>query len=69
MSTATTNGATKASMNEANERDPFNNNSSQITEVTNSASPQIVWQMTISGSYAYRGYRIPSLYPGVTWKQ
>src|SRR5687767_14160424 len=27
MSTVTTNGATKASMNEANERDPFNNNS------------------------------------------
>src|SRR5687767_14321765 len=27
MSTVTTNGATKASMNEANERDPYNNNS------------------------------------------
>ena len=27
MTTATTNGAPKASMNEANERDPFNNNS------------------------------------------
>src|SRR5215213_6846038 len=27
MTTATSNGATKPSMNEANERDPFNNNS------------------------------------------
>ena len=28
-----------------------------------------VWQMTITGANANRGYRIPSLYPGVTWQQ
>jgi arylsulfate sulfotransferase len=49
--------------------DPFNKAASQITEVTYADSPQIVWQMMISGSNAYRGYRIPSLYPGVTWQQ
>lgn len=42
---------------------------SQINEVTQTDSPQTVWQMTITGANAYRGYRIPSLYPGVKWKQ
>jgi hypothetical protein len=28
---------------------------------------QTVWQMDIQGQLAYRGYRIPSLYPGVQW--
>ena len=42
---------------------------SQINEVTQTGNPQIVWQMTITGANAYRGYRIPSLYPGVTWQQ
>jgi len=49
--------------------DPLNNTSSQIVEVTYTPSPQIVWQMTVTGENAYRGYRIPSLYPGVLWKQ
>ena len=40
---------------------------SQITEVTQTDPPQVVWQMNINGTNAYRGYRIPSLYPGVTW--
>jgi hypothetical protein len=43
--------------------------SSQITEVTQTSTPQTVWQMNITGTNAYRGYRIPSLYPGVTWQQ
>lgn len=30
-------------------------------------SNEIVWEMNISPSYAYRCYRIPSLYPGVQW--
>ena len=47
--------------------EPTGGTSSQIMEVTQSASPQIVWQMNIDGANAYRGYRIPSLYPGVTW--
>lgn len=42
---------------------------SVVMEVTHTDSPQIVWQMDITGGNAYRGYRIPSLYPGVTWKQ
>jgi hypothetical protein len=28
-----------------------------------------VWQMNITGQLAYRGFRIPSLYPGVVWTQ
>jgi arylsulfate sulfotransferase len=43
--------------------------SSQIIEVTQTNNPQMVWQMTITGANAYRGYRMPSLYPGVTWQQ
>ncbi len=42
---------------------------SQISEVTQTNNPQIVWQMNITGENAYRGDRIPSLYPGVTWLQ
>lgn len=42
---------------------------SQIMEVTYTDNPQIVWQMTVSGENVYRGYRIPSLYPGITWTQ
>jgi arylsulfate sulfotransferase len=48
---------------------PFNAVSSQIMEVTQTDSPQIVWQMNVAGANAYRGIRIPSLYPGVTWQQ
>lgn len=43
--------------------------SSQIMEVTQAPTSQIVWQMNISGENAYRGFRVPSLYPGVTWQQ
>jgi len=49
--------------------DPFNMVSSQIMEVTPTDNPQTVWQMNITGEWAYRGYRIPSLYPGVTWQK
>lgn len=42
---------------------------SQIMEVTPDSNPQIVWQMVITGENAYRGSRIPSLYPGVTWQK
>lgn len=42
---------------------------SQVMEVTHDDTPQTVWQMTISGANAYRAYRIPSLYPGVSWSQ
>ena len=46
---------------------PLPNNNAQIFEVTKTIPPQVAWQMHIAGQYAYRGYRIPSLYPGVQW--
>lgn len=49
--------------------EPFNTTTSPIIEVTNTDAPQIVWQMNITGEFAYRGSRIPSLYPSVTWTQ
>jgi len=44
-------------------------NVSYIQEVTPELNPQLVWQMDITGQLAYRGFRIPSLYPGVEWTQ
>jgi hypothetical protein len=46
------------------------NVASQVQEVTQSSTPQVVWQMQISPlvQTAYRAYRVPSLYPGVTWQ-
>ena len=38
-----------------------------VMEVTQDTSPRVVWQMDITGGNAYRAYRIPSLYPGVSW--
>jgi hypothetical protein len=38
-----------------------------IYEVTQGGSAQTVWHMNISNQYAYRGQRIPSMYPGVQW--
>lgn len=46
---------------------PLPANNAAIFEVTQAASPQTVWQMHITGQVAYRGFRIPSLYPGVQW--
>jgi len=49
--------------------DPFNVPSSRVMEIAPGASQQIVWQLDISGGNAYRAYRIPSLYPGVSWQK
>jgi hypothetical protein len=38
-----------------------------IYEVTQDSSAQTVWKMLITGQFAYRGQRLPSLYPGVQW--
>jgi len=38
----------------------------EVQEVTQTSPPQVVWKMDIPYN-AYRAYRIPSLYPGVTW--
>ena len=49
---------------------PSNFAGSVIIETSQTDNPQVVWQMNIVGAGvgAYRGYRIPSLYPGVTWQ-
>jgi hypothetical protein len=44
-------------------------NVSYIQEVTQEQTPQLLWQMNVTGQLAYRGFRIPSLYPGVAWTQ
>lgn len=40
---------------------------SAIYEMTQASPPLIVWQMQVTGWFAYRAFRIPSLYPGVKW--
>jgi hypothetical protein len=40
---------------------------SRILEVSQTGTPEIVWQMDVNGGFAYRAYRIPSLYPDVVW--
>lgn len=50
---------------------PYTSNpiASEIREVTQTANPKVVWQLDLALPYnAYRAYRVPSLYPGVTWK-
>jgi arylsulfate sulfotransferase len=41
---------------------------SQVQEVNQTPGGQVVWQMQITQANAYRAYRVPSLYPGVTWQ-
>ena len=38
-----------------------------IYEVQQNSTAQTVWHMLITGQFAYRGQRIPSMYPGVQW--
>jgi len=45
-----------------------NTNDSDIFEVTSASNPETVWHLHASGNHVYRGFRIPSLYPGVQWK-
>jgi arylsulfate sulfotransferase len=45
------------------------NTVSEVQEVTQTSTPEIVWTMDLQAPVnAYRAYRIPSLYPGVTWQ-
>jgi len=46
---------------------PLPASNAAIFEVTKTTPPQTVWQMHVAGQFAYRGFRIPSLYPGVQW--
>lgn len=42
---------------------------SEVQEVTQTPTPSIIWKMDIPVPMnAYRAYRVPSLYPGVTWQ-
>jgi arylsulfate sulfotransferase len=48
---------------------PSPNIASEVQEVTQTSSPEMIWKMDIATPmYAYRAYRIPSLYPGVSWQ-
>ncbi len=49
---------------------PVPNLASYVQEVTGTSDPQVVWQMNFfpAAAYAYRAYRVPSLYNGVTWQ-
>lgn len=40
---------------------------SYIEEVTQTQPPVLIWRMNVQGQLAYRGFRIPSLYPGQVW--
>jgi arylsulfate sulfotransferase len=42
---------------------------SYIQEVIPGPTPQLAWQMNLDIVLVYRGFRIPSLYPGVSWTQ
>lgn len=45
----------------------LNGTNSDIFEVTQNDNPQTVFHLHSAGTYLYRAYRIPSLYPGVQW--
>jgi arylsulfate sulfotransferase len=49
---------------------PSPNLASQVQEVTGTPAPQVLWQMNFfpASATAYRAYRVPSLYNGVTWQ-
>jgi len=38
-----------------------------VNEVTRETNPQPVWNLTLTGGWMYRAFRVPSLYPGVQW--
>ena len=38
-----------------------------IYEVTQDSTASTLWHMLVTGSFVYRGQRIPSMYPGVQW--
>jgi hypothetical protein len=48
---------------------PGPNVASQVQEVTQESIPKVVWQMDVATPwFAYRAYRVPSLYNGVAWQ-
>ncbi len=49
--------------------DSLTPNQSFMQEIVPGTTPQLVWQMNVAGQLVYRGFRIGSLYPGVSWTQ
>ena len=49
---------------------PIANLAAEVQEVTKSSLPKAIWKLDISPVplYAYRAYRVPSLYPNVAWQ-
>lgn len=47
--------------------DAFTPGASYVQEALPQNDYQIIWQMTMEKELAYRAFRVPSLYPGVTW--
>ena len=41
--------------------------SADVFEVVQELNPRVVWHLSINGKFAYRAFRLPSLYPGVQW--
>ncbi len=39
----------------------------RVLELTNTATPQVLWELNITGQNSYRTLHLPSLYPGVQW--
>ena len=46
---------------------PLPGDEGKIFEVLQSNPSQAVWEMDVNGNSVYRGFRMPSLYPGVQW--
>jgi hypothetical protein len=61
------NGNVEFDLNDPTQQ-PNPNLGSEVEEVTQTSTPQIVWKLDVDGTNAYRAYRVPSLYPGVTWQ-
>jgi hypothetical protein len=45
----------------------LNNQGMRALEVTQTANPQVAWQLQINNQNSYRTMHLPSLYPGVQW--
>jgi hypothetical protein len=46
---------------------PNSEDNAEVLQVTQTATPQTIWQMAITGQTSYRTINLPSLYPGVQW--
>lgn len=45
------------------------NLASEVQEISQTSAPELIWKLDFPlPFYAYRAYRVPSLYPGVAWQ-